>query len=237
MHDHVVEYVKKRQGQEQHPVDFGNYDDDATLVDFDLPGPPPESATPAVVAEERTGTGRRTLDPRLGYEDNGESIISRYLGGEADPLTRGDFEGAAESFDKARDLAPESVWLESRSAFAHGRVLIFDKQYDEAIRQLNRAIQLDPAGAIAYNALGIAYLEKPDYPRALTAFEDSTSRAPLWAYAWHNKALAEIQMGDYRGAINSYQTRDKGCAPRFTILLPALQPRGALPEPQPPPRC
>jgi tetratricopeptide (TPR) repeat protein len=205
--DHVEEYTGQKR-QEQHPVDFGNYDANAPLLDFRLQGPKTRPSTFAAIDRDATGLGERGLndpDQRLQYENEGERIVSRYLEGEADPLKKSDFQLAAENFDKAKNLASESVWLESRSAFARGRALIFDKQYDEAIRLLDQAVRLDPAGAIAYNALGIAYLEKPDYPKALAAFEDAVNRAPLWAYAWHNYALAESQMGNYRGAINSYK--------------------------------
>jgi len=214
--DHVEQYT----GQKQNPVDFGNYDRNAALLDFSLQGPKIAPPSPDAIARDATGLRERGFnepDPRLDYENQGEEIVSRYLEGEADPLKREDFQTAAENFDKARNLAPESVWLESRSAFAHGRVLIFDKHYDEAIPLLERAVRLDPAGAIAYNALGIAYLEKPDYPKALAAFEDAVSRAPLWAYAWLNKALAESQIGDYRAAIKSYQ-RGIDVAPQYFYL-------------------
>ena len=217
---YVQDHVEEHTGQRQHPVDFGNYDANAPLLDFSLEGP--KTAPPASDATARDATGLRERglnesDQRLKYENEGERIVSRYLEGEADPLKKRDFELAAENFEKARNLARESVWLESRSAFARGRVLIFDKQYDEAIGLLDRAVRLDPAGAIAYNALGIAYLEKPDYPKALAAFDDAVRRAPLWAYAWHNKALAESQMGNYRAAINSYR-RAIEVAPQYYYL-------------------
>jgi len=205
---YVQDHVEQHTGAKQHPVEFGNYDANAPLLDFSLQGPGTALATPVAVARDATDLRERGFnepDQRLDYENAGERIVSRYLEGEADPLKKGDFDLAAENFDKASNLARESVWLESRSAFAHGRALIFDKQYDEAIRLLERAVRLDPTGAIAYNALGIAYLEKPDYPKALAAFDDAVNRASLWAYAWHNKALAEIQMGNYRAAINSYK--------------------------------
>ena len=217
---YVQDHVEEHTGQKQHPVDFGNYDANAPLLDFSLEGPKTAPVTSAALARETTELIDRGLnepDLRLQYENEGERIVSRYLEGEADPLKKSDFELAAENFDKASNLAPESVWLASRSAFARGRVLIFDKQYDEAIRTLDRAVRLDPAGAIAYNAVGLAYLEKPDYPKALAAFEDAVSRAPLWAYAWHNKALAESQMGNYRAAIKSYQ-RGIEVAPQYFYL-------------------
>lgn len=133
------------------------------MANFELPGPVPVSAQPAraevagpIPAVSAPG---ETRSPRLDRESAGESIVSRYLAGEADPLKKDDFEAAAADFDAARELAPESVWLLSRCTFAHGRALIFDRQYEQAISLLDRSIQLDPSSAIAYNALGIAYLE------------------------------------------------------------------------------
>jgi Flp pilus assembly protein TadD len=218
--DSVVDYTKKRSHQ-QHPVEFGNFEDDTPLFDVTVETPKTAPAVPSAAAlgddAGPWGRGFNERDPRLEYELEGERIVSRYLDGEASPLIKADFERAADNFDEARKLAPESVWLESRSAFSHGRALIFDRRYDEAIRLLDQAIRLDPAGAISYNALGIAYLEQSEYPKALAAFEDAVSRAPLWAYAWHNKALAESQMGNYRAAIKSYQ-RGIEVAPQYFYL-------------------
>jgi tetratricopeptide (TPR) repeat protein len=206
--DNVIQYVREKvreaTGGRQNPDTFGTFDRQTMLADLRLPGP-----TPTLLASAASGPARaRGLDEherRVDLENRGQSVIVRYLDGEQNPVPRADFVDAAEAFAAARRQAPESVWLEAREDFCKGRVAVFDKQYESAIDLLERAIRLDPAGAVAYNALGIAYLERADNGRALAAFDDAISRAPQWAYAWHNRALAQTQTGDYSAAIRSYQ--------------------------------
>jgi len=217
--DDLIEYVRQKvrasTAGKQNPDTFGSFRRQAVLADLRLPGP----MIPVAVVRRGPAISRGIEDsaPRVALEDRGQSVILRYLRGEEDPLRREDFRDAAESFAAARKLAPESVWLEARETFCRGRVALFDKQYDRAVELLDRAVRLDPAGAVAYNALGIAWLERAEYTRALAAFEDAIRRAPRWAYAWHNRALAETQAGDYGSAIASYR-RAIECAPQYSYL-------------------
>src|SRR5262249_3160492 len=105
----------------------------------------------------------------------------------------------------ANRLTPESLYLEGRRDFFEGRTLLFDKKYAEAAALLERSIAIDPGGAYAYNAMGIAYLEQADYPRAAAAFRDAARRAVHWAYPLHNLALTYTQTGDFGAAVRAYQ--------------------------------
>jgi tetratricopeptide (TPR) repeat protein len=158
---------------------------------------------------------RNTLDPagylkesdklRVALEDKGQQVLIHYLAGEAVPQDRDDFLRGERYFQAAESLTPDSVYLQSRIFFCQGRVSIFDRNYDRAITLLERAVGLDPQRAYAYNALGIAYLERAQYERAVLAFRDAANRAPYWAYPLHNMALAFVERGDYENAIRTYR--------------------------------
>ena len=145
------------------------------------------------------------LSSRISLEDAGEEVLLRYLEGDEVPQQREDFARGESVYTQALALQPGSPYLEARKVFCEGRVSVFDKRYDAAIPQLERSIRLDPVAAYAYNALGIAYLEKGDYTMARLAFEDAIQRAPKWAYPRHNLALVHTQAGDYERAIATYQ--------------------------------
>jgi Flp pilus assembly protein TadD len=217
--DDVVEYVhqsvRRFTSRRQNPNTFGRFSRATPLADLRLPGPG-RVAAPSVVAG---GLGRRGTDGdlRLELENRGQTVILGYLEGEESAVTRENFVSAQADFAAARKLAPESIWLEARETFSAGRVALFDKDYGRAAELFERAARLDPAGAAAYNGLGIVRLELADYPGALAFFEDAIRRAPRWAYAWHNKALAQMQTGDYAGAIRSYQTAMEN-APLYSYL-------------------
>jgi len=163
---------------------------------------------------------RRRL--RVALEDRGQELISRYLEGEQVAQTKSDFDLCARYFEQALNLASEAEFDRSRSLFCQGRSLIFDGRYDEAIRLLGDSIQADPRHAYAYNALGIARLER--VARTGQGFADAREAllmairfAPYWAYPLHNLALLESERGNYQEAIRLYEAAMQA-APRYSYL-------------------
>jgi tetratricopeptide (TPR) repeat protein len=154
--------------------------------------------------------------------DRGQQIMSRYLDGEQEALTRADFDRCGRYFDEAFRLAPSVQYDQSRALFCHGRALIFDAQYDAAEALLNQSIRLDPARAYAYNALGIAELERAARTQqglneAADAFHTAMRFAPYWAYPVHNLAPLESERGNYDRAIQLYELA-MSSAPEFSYL-------------------
>jgi tetratricopeptide (TPR) repeat protein len=149
--------------------------------------------------------GSSEMDRRVALEDQGEAILLHYLDGDEAPQKKPSFEDCAGIFSRALSLQPGSPYLEARRDFCQGRAQIFDKQYSDAIGNLESSIRLDPTAAYGYNALGIAYLEQGDYQNASLAFQDAILRAPKWAYPRHNLALAYTEDGDFDRAVRTYQ--------------------------------
>lgn len=215
LRENVYEGSKRQQTPEQ----FGNVKDERTLASLNLrdthtPLPPTDAIS------DGAPVGRRDQeedDPLLALENAGQDVVLRYLEGDESPVSRTEFVDAQTDFASARKLAPESLWLEAREDFCAGRVAVFDKRYDQASSLLDRAIRLDPGDALAYNALGVAWLQQADYTRALAAFDDAIRRAPRWAYAWHNRALAYTQAGNYASAIRAYRHAME-IAPQYSYL-------------------
>lgn len=195
---------------EQQPRFVGSYFDSEILSWLDRA---PVKLTAAPAAPPGAGALVRGLAPEIA----GEAVVLEYLKGEDVPLAHDDFAHAADSFAAARREVPESLWLEARELFCRGRAAIFEKRYDDAGTLLARAVALDPEAAFAYNALGIAYLERADFDGAQAAFNDTIRRAPYWSYAWHNLALTYTQRGDYRAAERTYR-RAVELAPQTAYL-------------------
>jgi tetratricopeptide (TPR) repeat protein len=154
---------------------------------------------------------------RVALEDMAQQVILRYLTGDQIPQTQRDFQSGEAYYRAARRLTPESLFLEGRQAFLQGRSLLFDKNYRQAADLLETAVRIDPGGAHAYNALGIAYLEQADFVRAIPAFRDAIRRAPYWTYPLHNLALTYIESGDSAGAIRAYQQAIR-LTPQYSYL-------------------
>ena len=213
--DYVHDKVAGFTGHDQIPQKFGNIDQKVSLASLNLG----DTRTPLSSSQPGTliARGFDSSDPLTKHENLGQQVILRYLEGDEAPVSRAEFLSAESDFAAAMKLAPESLWLEAREAFCAGRIAVFDRLYDEAIPLLDKAIRLDPADALAYNALGVLWLERADYTRALAAFDDAIRRAPQWAYPWHNRALAYTQAGNYAAAIRAYRHAME-LAPRYFYL-------------------
>lgn len=79
------------------------------------------------------------------------------------------------------------------------------KQYDNAIGEYQRAIQLDANFAGAYNGLGYAYRAKEDYAAAEKAFQDYIRLVPDEANPYDSMADLYLKMGKYDLAIENYK--------------------------------
>jgi tetratricopeptide (TPR) repeat protein len=158
----------------------------------------------------------------VALEDKGQQIVSRYLDGEQQALKKSDFDRCGRYFAVAFTLAPSEKFDNSRALFCEGRALIFDAQYDNAENLLRQSIGIDPQRSYAYNALGIAELERAartgqGLQEAANDFNTATRFAPYWAYPVHNLALLETERGNYDDSIRLYQAAMQ-VAPRFSYL-------------------
>jgi Flp pilus assembly protein TadD len=154
---------------------------------------------------------------RVALEDRAQETLLRYLAGDENPQSRGDFDFAGRYMAAARLLTQESLYLEGREDFFEGRTALFDKRFPDAVDLLEKSVRIDPGGAYGYNALGIAYLEQADFARAIPAFHDASKRAQHWSYPLHNLALSYVETGDTRSAIRAYQDAMK-LTPQYSYL-------------------
>ena len=92
-----------------------------------------------------------------------------------------------------RALSPEQ-----RQALAHtekGLDYFAQHKFEQAIREYNEAIKLDPKLAAAHNNLGSAYFALTRYTEAAASFQQATELDPKYGQAHLNLALAYLKLG------------------------------------------
>ena len=70
-------------------------------------------------------------------------------------------------------------------------------RHDEAIEECNKAIELDPNLALAYNNRGAAYLYKGQYDLVIADCNKAIELDPNLALAYNNRGGAYIEKGEY----------------------------------------
>ena len=104
--------------------------------------------------------------------------------------------------------------LISEIHFCRGTVQYMSGRGAEAIVHYNRAIELSPQCARAYNNRGGAYLILSDHTEAISDFNKAIDLAPTYVSAYHNRANAYLDSEQYAKAILDY-TRAIELNPQF----------------------
>jgi tetratricopeptide (TPR) repeat protein len=74
-----------------------------------------------------------------------------------------------------QNIKPQTIKVETLDHLSRGKDLIRENKYDEAIREFNEAIRLEPKNAEAYRSRGRVYSNKKDYTAALADYNTAIS--------------------------------------------------------------
>jgi tetratricopeptide (TPR) repeat protein len=130
-----------------------------------------------------------TIDPR--NANTHMSLAGTYL-------TKKDIGGAVEHARKAGELDSNYAPM---SHLILGAAHMLKQEFAEAIRCLEKAIELDPRHARAYLLLGQIHQEQKAYGKAITAFEKTIAIDPGYATAHQSLGMLRSSAGDYDWAI------------------------------------
>ena len=107
----------------------------------------------------------------------------------------------------------ETLWrhavaLDAASGVARsnlGAALTADRRYEDATRELERAVALRPGYAEAWNNLGLALAPQPGrLPEAADAFRRALTARPRFGEAWNNLGVALATQGQTERALQAF---------------------------------
>jgi uncharacterized caspase-like protein/Flp pilus assembly protein TadD len=138
-----------------------------------------------MIAAAPTEPQRQSVEIALStvLEEIGQQAINEYVRApeEISMLKRDIFPRSAKAFNCLLKLRPNDAVVEAKKLFCDGRVLIDEGKTKEAIPVLQRAAQLDPKAAYAFNALGVAYRQEKESVKAIICFTQAAQLAPSWS--------------------------------------------------------
>jgi tetratricopeptide (TPR) repeat protein len=88
--------------------------------------------------------------------------------------------------------------------FNKGYAFYESGNYKEALNAYNKAIQLNPQYAGAYNNRGVVYSKSGNHQQALNDFNKAIQLNPQDAMAYYNRGLAYDGLGNHQQAINDF---------------------------------
>ena len=112
-----------------------------------------------------------------------------------------------EKWDEYISVLTEAISLEVdsnlKSAAYYSRGLAYDikSEYDRAIEDYSKAIELEPDYAGAYNNRGATYERNGDYDRAIEDFSKAIELEPDYAGAYNNRGATYERNDDYDRAL------------------------------------
>ena len=108
--------------------------------------------------------------------------------------------------EEFRDSSPAEAtkWLDADTLYKQTQALIESGKYLEAIKILNKAIELNPNYAEAYNNRGNAYSYLKQYTKSMQNFNKAIELDPGYVWAYNNRGNAYSNLKQYRKAIQDY---------------------------------
>ena len=118
---------------------------------------------------------------------------------------RQDYERSIEEFDRAIRLSTKAPARVDLPWYGKGAALTILGQYEEALRAIDRALDINPMNEVAWVNKGNALTRMGRLVDALRSFNAAIKVNPAYEVAWNNKGNALARLGQYEEALRCYE--------------------------------
>ncbi len=92
----------------------------------------------------------------------------------------------------------------TESAIDRGSNYLLVRQYEDSLREFDKAISINARKNIAWSGKGLSLIGLGRYSEALDNYEKMIRRYPSSTQAWHGKGMSLERLGRYKEALESY---------------------------------
>ena len=135
-------------------------------------------------------------------------------------LLRRDYDKAIEYLTLAIEIGDLTRSNQALAYHYRGALFLKRERIDEAILDLDRALELNPRLATAYGDRGIAHRKKGEYELAIADYSEAMRLWPEWHDWYLHRGMVFVILGRFDDAIADYGTALK-LRPRFVAALVA----------------
>lgn len=120
-------------------------------------------------------------------------------------LTREDYAASVKDFDRAIAAGSKSTPGAEVPWYGKGASLILLGRYDEALRAIDTALDMNPRNEVAWLNKGNALTKMGRLPDALRCFDAALKVNPRYEVAWNNRGNTLARMGHFEEALACYE--------------------------------
>jgi len=136
---------------------------------------------------------------------NSASTLRRQLVRAERDMGRKDYEQSLVDYDRAIATARPGVTGAEMPWYGKGATLILLGRYDEALRAIDRALDINPHNEVAWLNKGNAFTKLGRLIDALRCFNAAIKVNPAYEVAWNNKGNALARLGKFDEALGCYE--------------------------------
>lgn len=118
---------------------------------------------------------------------------------------RQDYAKSLEDYDRAIALTEKGAARQDLPWYGKGATLVLLGQYEEALRAIDRALDINPRNEVAWVNKGNALTKLGRFVDALRCFNAALKVNPGYEVAWNNKGNALARLGRYEEALRCYE--------------------------------